>query len=103
MRPFVSSLELDLAVEIDVDLQGCDLQRDLGRKGLGALDLSGAAYLTGVTSSANFPSVNPLLPYSGDEDVFVANLNAAGFVLVAFPVVAWRRTRSQVAGTAPAT
>jgi hypothetical protein len=48
-----------------------------------AVDASGNAYLTGVTGSANFPTVNPVqAAYGGADDAFVAKLNAAGSALV---------------------
>ncbi len=54
--------------------------------GLGiALDSSGNAYLTGVSSSANFPVTSGAfqrLPGGGDSDAFVTKLNATGSALV---------------------
>jgi len=49
-----------------------------------AVDGAGEAYLTGSTSSTNFPTQNPLQPTSGGgaDDAFVAKLNAAGSALV---------------------
>jgi uncharacterized protein (TIGR03437 family) len=49
-----------------------------------AVDFSGNAYVTGYTSSTDFPMVNPLQAANrgGDENVFVAKLNAAGSALV---------------------
>jgi uncharacterized protein (TIGR03437 family) len=51
-----------------------------------AVDAAGRAWVTGFTSSPNFPSVNPLAGYatcpSPCADVFVAELNAAGSALV---------------------
>jgi len=47
-----------------------------------AVDGVGAAYLTGVTSSANFPVENPLQSsLKGQADAFVTKLNAAGNAL----------------------
>lgn len=44
-----------------------------------AVDSSGNAYVTGVTSSADFPTVNAVQPtYGGNQDAFVAKLNAGG-------------------------
>jgi hypothetical protein len=44
-----------------------------------AVDVSGAAYVTGVTSSANFPLMAPLRStFGGGVDAFVAKLNASG-------------------------
>jgi hypothetical protein len=53
--------------------------------GLGiAVDASGNAYVTGFTSSTNFPTANPLqAAYGGGiYDAFVAKVNAAGSALV---------------------
>jgi hypothetical protein len=50
-----------------------------------AVDGSGSAYVTGVTSSTNFPGVggNSIRPAnSGSDDVFVTKLNAAGSAIV---------------------
>jgi hypothetical protein len=48
-----------------------------------AIDASGAAYVTGFTFSADFPTVHPLQPaYSGGGDAFVAKLNSAGSALI---------------------
>jgi Big-like domain-containing protein/beta-propeller repeat-containing protein len=48
-----------------------------------AVDSVGNAYVTGYTTSTNFPTVNPLQPtYGGDYDAFVSEINAAGSVLV---------------------
>ncbi len=50
-------------------------------KGL-ALDGTGAVYLTGWTSSLNFPVVNPVQPVMGGlQDVFVMKINPAGTTL----------------------
>jgi hypothetical protein len=48
-----------------------------------ALDSSGNAYVTGITSSTNFPTANPLQPTfgGGPNDAFVTKLNAAGSAL----------------------
>ncbi|HXT37623.1 MAG TPA: SBBP repeat-containing protein, partial [Chloroflexota bacterium] len=47
-----------------------------------AVDASGAAYVTGMTQSTNFPTVNALQPsYAGSEDAFVSKLNPAGNAL----------------------
>jgi hypothetical protein len=53
--------------------------------GLGiALDGTGDAYVTGITSSTSFPTMNPLQPaYGGGAwDAFVAKINRAGSALV---------------------
>jgi photosystem II stability/assembly factor-like uncharacterized protein len=49
-----------------------------------AADLSGNAYVTGVTTSTNFPTVNPIQATNGgfDGDTFVAKLNSQGSALV---------------------
>jgi len=48
-----------------------------------AVDSSGNAYITGSTSSDDFPTVNPLQPEkSGGSDAFVAKLNPAGSALI---------------------
>src|SRR5579864_2669473 len=47
------------------------------------VDGAGNAYVTGVTSAANFPTKNPLQSKSGGlQDVFVTKLNATGTGLV---------------------
>jgi hypothetical protein len=47
-------------------------------------DASGNAYVTGFTSSTNFPTVTPLQAANagGDSDVFVTKLNAAGTAIL---------------------
>jgi hypothetical protein len=51
-----------------------------------ALDAAGNAYLTGYTTSSDFPTANPLQATCGScplyEDAFVAKLNPAGSALV---------------------
>jgi hypothetical protein len=48
-----------------------------------ALDADGNAYLTGFTSSVDFPTVSPLQPALGGlADAFVTKVNAAGSALV---------------------
>ncbi len=48
-----------------------------------AVDSSGNAYVTGVTNSTNFPTVNAFQPaLKGSDDAFVTKLNAAGSALV---------------------
>jgi hypothetical protein len=48
-----------------------------------AVDSTGAAYLTGFTNSADFPTANPVQAASGGStDAFVTKLNAAGSALV---------------------
>jgi hypothetical protein len=50
-----------------------------------AVDAAGAAYVTGITSSPNFPTVNPIFGDAdgfGSNDAFVTKLSAAGNALV---------------------
>src|SRR5258708_31699605 len=48
-----------------------------------AVDGSGNAYVTGYTTSTDFPTANPLQPNNaGSNDVFVTKINAAGSALV---------------------
>jgi streptogramin lyase len=48
-----------------------------------ALDSSGNAYVTGITSSSNLPTVNPVQPTPGGlADAFVTELNAGGSALI---------------------
>src|SRR6202521_1982121 len=49
-----------------------------------AVDSAGNAYVTGVTGSTNFPTMNPLQPAfgGGNDDAFVAKLNPSGSALV---------------------
>jgi hypothetical protein len=49
-----------------------------------AVDSAGNAYVTGLTRSINFPTMNPLQPTygGGDSDAFVAKINPTGSALV---------------------
>jgi len=49
-----------------------------------AVDLSGNAYVTGITASLNFPTKNPLQPTfgGGEVDIIVTKINACGSGLV---------------------
>ncbi len=52
-------------------------------QGIGiAVDSSGNAYAVGYTSAADFSTANPIFPYIGNADAFVAKINAAGTALV---------------------
>jgi len=54
-----------------------------GDEGYGiAVDSAGDAYVTGSTTSSNFPTVNPLQAYGGNGNAFVAKLNSTGSALV---------------------
>jgi len=46
------------------------------------LDSGGNVYVTGYTSSTNFPTIGPYQTYQGDGDAFVAKLSNAGNTLV---------------------
>ncbi len=47
-----------------------------------AVDGSGSAYVTGYTSSSNFPTLNPYQTYQGGYDLFVTKLSSSGNSLV---------------------
>jgi len=47
-----------------------------------AVDSGGLAYISGVTCSRDFPTLNPLQAYEGSCDAFVSKLNASGMALV---------------------
>ena len=47
-----------------------------------AVDDSGNAYMTGWTSSTNFPTLNPYQTYHGAGDVFVTKLSSSGASLI---------------------
>ena len=57
---------------------GADTAHDI------ALDVAGNAYVTGVTTSFNFPTASPLQASKsgGNDDGFVTKLNPAGSALV---------------------
>ena len=74
-RPLV--IDPVLAYSTYLGGSGDDVAQDV------AVDASGNAYVTGSTTSTNFPTASPLQPtLSGDRDVFVTKLNAAGSALV---------------------
>jgi hypothetical protein len=55
----------------------------LGDLGFGiTVDEQGSAYVTGHTSSLDFPTVNPLQTARGNGDAFVAKLNSSGSALL---------------------
>ena len=48
-----------------------------------AADSSGNAYVTGITNSSNFPTMNAMQPnHAGSGDVFVTKLNSQGSALI---------------------
>lgn len=47
-----------------------------------AVDAAGNAYVTGLTNSVDFPTVNPIQSFGGQTDVFVAKLNPSGSELI---------------------
>jgi uncharacterized repeat protein (TIGR02543 family) len=48
-----------------------------------AVDLEGAAYVTGFTTSINFPTKNPIQEYNaGAADVFIVKVNSSGSALI---------------------
>ncbi|MFN8613199.1 MAG: CFI-box-CTERM domain-containing protein [Vulcanimicrobiota bacterium] len=47
-----------------------------------ACDTSGKAYLTGYSEGSNFPTQNPLMPFSGVRDAFLSVLSADGSSLL---------------------
>jgi hypothetical protein len=77
---FVSKLNaLGSALIYSTYLGGSDADKGRGI----AVDGAWNAYVTGSTSSANFPTVSPLqAANAGSMDAFVAKLNAAGSALV---------------------
>jgi uncharacterized protein (TIGR03437 family) len=76
---FVSKLSPSLTLSYSTYLGGTG---DEGGDSI-AVDSSGAAYITGQTSSTNFPMVNPLQSaFGGASDVFVSKLNGDGASLV---------------------
>jgi hypothetical protein len=46
-----------------------------------AVDSGGNAYVTGHTTSANFPTLSPIRPYAGSRDAFVLKLSPSGSML----------------------
>ena len=73
------ALVIDPVLSYSTYLGGSDADYGYGI----AVDSSGNAYVTGMTASTDFPTVNPLQATNhGSNDVFVAKLNAAGSALV---------------------
>ena len=63
-----------------------------------AVDISGNAYVTGTTESANFPTANAFQSnLLGTMDSFVTKVNSAGDTLVYSSYLggSWRRQRSE--------
>jgi len=56
-----------------------------------ALDSSANIYVTGATTSIAFSNANPLLPFSGDTDAFVAKLAQSGLSLRYFTYLGGQR------------
>jgi hypothetical protein len=80
-NPFVTKINASgSAVVYSTYLGGSDFDGGLGI----AVDASGNAYVTGQTSSHNFPTVNALQPTLAGvgSDVFVTKINASGSALV---------------------
>lgn len=47
-----------------------------------AVDSQGSAYVTGYTTSTNFPTENPIIGTNGGQDAFVSKFNASGTALI---------------------
>jgi hypothetical protein len=81
---FVSKFTADGSVVYSTYLGGADADTGFGI----AADSSGNAYITGSTSSSNFPTMNPIQATIGSpqfgfqQDVFVTKLNSQGSALV---------------------
>ncbi len=77
---FVAKLDSQGALIYSTYLGGSGYDQCFGL----AVDTSGNAYVTGSTSSINFPTKNPLQIANGggSSDAFVTVLNAGGFALV---------------------
>jgi hypothetical protein len=77
---FVSVIgTLDGTLVYSTYLGGLDFEEGTGI----ALDAAGDAYVTGGTSSANFPTVNAVQPnFGGGEDAYVAELDKFGSAMV---------------------
>src|SRR5215213_3864211 len=76
---FVTKLNSSGSLSYSTYLGGNDRDRAFGI----AVDSSGNAYVTGVTSSTNFPTANPIQPTNkSNSDAFVTKLNSQGSALV---------------------
>ena len=86
MNAFVTKInQLGSAVVYSSYLGGSDSTFGGGDSGTGiAVDSAGQAYVTGTTTSTDFPTINALQPsYGGGiTDVFVTKINAAGSALL---------------------
>ena len=80
---FVTKLSIDGASLIySTYLGGNGAENDYGRGGI-AVDGSGNAYVTGTTSSSNFPTMNPYqATFQGMVDVFVTKFSIDGASLI---------------------
>ncbi len=67
-------LIIDPTIVYSVTLGGSDVEAGTGI----ALDSAGNSYITGFTSSDNYPTVNPYQTHETSFDVFVTKINAAG-------------------------
>ena len=76
---FVSKLDPSGSLVYSTYLGGSGQDEGLGI----AVDGAGSAYVTGTTTSADFPTVNPFQStLNGGQDAFVAKLNPTGSALV---------------------
>ena len=77
---FVTKLTSSGSLSYSTYLGGDTLDNGFGI----AVDVSGNAYITGVTHSANFPTANPIQAVKGEinNDAFVTKLNSQGAALV---------------------
>ncbi len=79
LEAFACKLSASGGMQYSTFLGGSGDERALGV----AVDSSGAAYLTGVTDSSNFPTASPVQSLSGgSQDAFVTKFSASGTSLV---------------------
>lgn len=84
LQPAIGGTKDAFVSKLDPTGSALDYSTYLGgignEEGLGiAVDTSGNAYVTGLTTSPDFPTVGPLQPaFGGISDPFVTKLNAAG-------------------------